>query len=83
MSPAAPTPEVVNGVAAAVEEGEHVVDDEAAMMALMGFGGFDTTKGKQVAGQTAGAANIQVRRKYRQVMHKGRRGAKPPTGDEE
>ena len=46
------------------------MDEEQAMMALMGFGGFDSTKGKHVEGADAGAANIKLKRVYRQYMNR-------------
>ncbi|KAF8939700.1 hypothetical protein EDD21DRAFT_31454 [Dissophora ornata] len=45
-------------------------DEEARMMALMGFGGFDSTKGKHVAGADVSGADIKKQRQYRQYMNR-------------
>ncbi|KAF9958049.1 hypothetical protein BGZ72_000980 [Mortierella alpina] len=45
-------------------------DEEARMMALMGFGGFDSTKGKKVAGADVSGADIKKQRQYRQYMNR-------------
>ena len=42
--------------------------DEEAMMKLMGFGGFDTTKNKKVRGNNAYAVYKQKKTEYRQYM---------------
>lgn len=50
-----------------------ILDDEGMiMMQMMGFGGFDTTKGKehQDGSVKAHASNIQIKRKYRQYMNR-------------
>jgi U4/U6.U5 tri-snRNP-associated protein 3 len=54
------------------DEGEVVeVDDEmAAMQAMMGFGGFDSTKGKKVIGNKAGGAHKDKKLEYRQYMNR-------------
>lgn len=54
------------------EEGESmdVEDTEQDMMALMGFGGFDSTKGKPVVGNQEGAVNIKKQRTWRQYMNR-------------
>ncbi|CAF0785329.1 unnamed protein product [Brachionus calyciflorus] len=45
--------------------------DEIEMLKIMGFSGFDTTKGKHVDGAcNAYAVNIQQKRKYRQYMNR-------------
>ncbi|KAJ2763718.1 U4/U6.U5 small nuclear ribonucleoprotein [Coemansia nantahalensis] len=44
--------------------------EDEQMMALMGFGGFDTTKDKAVAGNSVGAANVKKQRKFRQYMNR-------------
>lgn len=50
-------------------EGKSV--DEIEMLKVMGFTGFDTTKGKHVDGAcNAYAVNIQQKRKYRQYMNR-------------
>ncbi|QRW00744.1 U4 small nuclear ribonucleo 27 kDa [Ceratobasidium sp. AG-Ba] len=53
-----------------IEEGEDMEEDEAQMMAAMGFGGFETTKGKSVVGNQQGAANIKKQRTWRQYMNR-------------
>lgn len=49
-------------------------EEEIAMMKMMGFSGFNTTKGKSVAGNAtgdaAGAVHKVVKRKYRQYMNR-------------
>ncbi|KAI9028317.1 hypothetical protein CLU79DRAFT_738765 [Phycomyces nitens] len=45
-------------------------DEETKMMKLMGFGGFETTKNKHVAGTDVSAANIRKPIKYRQYMNR-------------
>ncbi|KEI38089.1 uncharacterized protein L969DRAFT_18874 [Mixia osmundae IAM 14324] len=46
-------------------------DDAAAMAALMGFGGFGTTKGHHVAGNNdIGTADVKKERVYRQYMNR-------------
>ncbi|KAI8625415.1 hypothetical protein F5Y19DRAFT_270213 [Xylariaceae sp. FL1651] len=48
-----------------------VEDDEmSAMQAMMGFGGFDTTKGKKVPGNNAGAIYKAKKTEYRQYMNR-------------
>ncbi|KAK2190278.1 hypothetical protein NP493_79g02013 [Ridgeia piscesae] len=44
--------------------------DEVEMMRVMGFAGFDTTKGKHVSGNDVYVANIVHKRKYRQYMNR-------------
>lgn len=44
--------------------------DEQEMMKLMGFCNFDTTKGKKVDGNDAGAVHVILKRKYRQYMNR-------------
>ena len=45
--------------------------EEIEMLKIMGFAGFDTTKGKHVDGScNASAVNIQQKRKYRQYMNR-------------
>lgn len=55
------------------EDGDEYVDDEddveAQMQAMMGFGGFGTTKEKKVAGNDAGTARIEKKAEYRQYMY--------------
>jgi len=45
-------------------------DAEAAMMAMMGFGGFDSTKGKPVQGNQEGSVDIKKPRTWRQYMNR-------------
>lgn len=45
-------------------------EQEARMMAMMGFGGFDSTKGKKVAGANVSGADIKQQRTYRQYMNR-------------
>lgn len=45
-------------------------DDELKMLELMGFGSFDSTKGKRVVGNDHYAANITRKRRYRQYMNR-------------
>ncbi|KAG0268700.1 hypothetical protein DFQ27_005940 [Actinomortierella ambigua] len=47
-------------------------DEEARMMALMGFGGFDSTKGKKVSGNDVSGVNIKKKRQIRQYMNRMR-----------
>ncbi|XP_042200455.1 U4/U6.U5 small nuclear ribonucleoprotein 27 kDa protein [Callorhinchus milii] len=50
---------------------EGKTEEEIEMMKQMGFGGFDTTKGKKVDGSVnAFAVNVQQKRKYRQYMNR-------------
>jgi U4/U6.U5 tri-snRNP-associated protein 3 len=39
--------------------------DEIEMMKVMGFCGFDTTKGKKVDGNNVGDVHVILKRKYR------------------
>ncbi|KAJ3053832.1 hypothetical protein HK097_003298 [Rhizophlyctis rosea] len=59
-----------------IEDGNMEVDDEmdeeAKMQALMGFGGFDSTKGKKVAGTDVSAVAVNKQRTYRQYMNRRR-----------
>lgn len=46
-------------------------EEEIEMMKLMGFGSFDTTKGKKTDGSVnAYAVNVTMKRKYRQYMNR-------------
>lgn len=47
-----------------------VDDDVAAMQAMMGFGGFDSTKGKKVVGNNVGAVYKEKKTEYRQYMNR-------------
>lgn len=48
------------------------VDEDGGddMAALMGFGGFGTTKGKKVVGNNAGAVQKEKKTEYRQYMNR-------------
>lgn len=47
------------------------VDPELdAMQAMMGFGGFGSTKGKKIAGNDVGAVRKEKRTEYRQYMNR-------------
>lgn len=45
-------------------------EEEQEMLKLMGFSGFDTTKGKPVKGNDVSAVNSLQKRKYRQYMNR-------------
>lgn len=45
-------------------------ESEIEMMKLMGFGSFDSTKGKKVEGNDVYVANIAKKRRYRQYMNR-------------
>jgi U4/U6.U5 tri-snRNP-associated protein 3 len=52
-------------------EDDPVVDDEeAAMAAMLGFGGFGTTKNKKVKGNDVGAVRKEKKSEYRQYMNR-------------
>ena len=42
----------------------------AAMQAMMGFGGFGSTKGTRVAGNNVGAVRKEKKTEYRQYMNR-------------
>ncbi|XP_034935129.1 U4/U6.U5 small nuclear ribonucleoprotein 27 kDa protein [Chelonus insularis] len=44
--------------------------EEQDMMKIMGFCGFDSTKGKKVEGNDAGGVHVILKRKYRQYMNR-------------
>ena len=55
------------------EEFSDPTEEEAEMMKLMGFGSFDTTKGKHVQGNEEpmhGTVQVVLKRKYRQYMNR-------------
>jgi len=52
------------------EEGEDLSDSERQMQAMMGFGGFDSTKNKGVEGNQTGGANLIKQRTWRQYMNR-------------
>ncbi|XP_072258898.1 U4/U6.U5 small nuclear ribonucleoprotein 27 kDa protein [Pyxicephalus adspersus] len=55
----------------AAEDLEGKTEEEIEMMKLMGFGSFDTTKGRKVDGSVnAYAINVSQKRKYRQYMNR-------------
>lgn len=45
-------------------------DDNDDMAALMGFGGFGSTKGKKIAGNNVGAVRKEKKTEYRQYMNR-------------
>jgi hypothetical protein len=58
----------------AKEEDEDDDNDELRTMAMMGFGGFDSTKGKHVEGNQSGASKTNKQRTWRQYMNRCVRG---------
>jgi len=54
------------------EEEDIVVEDDglAAMQAMMGFGGFGTTKQKKIPGNNIGAVRKEKKSEYRQYMNR-------------
>jgi U4/U6.U5 tri-snRNP-associated protein 3 len=53
------------------EEDDVEVDDGlAAMQAMMGFGGFGTTKNTKVVGNNVGAVRKEKKTEYRQYMNR-------------
>jgi hypothetical protein len=61
---------VVNKIICKIERRCHEEEEELDMMAVLGFGGFDTTKGKEIADNTHGAVNKSKKRIYRQYMNR-------------
>jgi len=50
---------------------DNMAEDDDEMAAMMGFGGFETTKGKHVNGnEDAGATDIKKQRTWRQYMNR-------------
>jgi len=45
-------------------------EDEKEMLRVMGFGTFDTTKGKRVEDNVDGEVHVILKRKYRQYMNR-------------
>lgn len=45
-------------------------DDAAAMQAMMGFGGFSTTKNTKILGNNVGAVRKEKKTEYRQYMNR-------------
>ncbi|XP_005802191.1 U4/U6.U5 small nuclear ribonucleoprotein 27 kDa protein [Xiphophorus maculatus] len=53
------------------EDMQGKTEEEIEMMKTMGFGSFDTTKGKKTDGSVnAYAVNVTMKRKYRQYMNR-------------
>uniref|UniRef100_I3KFU0 U4/U6.U5 small nuclear ribonucleoprotein 27 kDa protein n=1 Tax=Oreochromis niloticus TaxID=8128 RepID=I3KFU0_ORENI len=53
------------------EDMQGKTEEEIEMMKLMGFGSFDTSKGKKTDGSSnAYAVNVTMKRKYRQYMNR-------------
>lgn len=54
------------------EEDDVVVEDDGldAMAAMMGFGGFGSTKGKKILGNNVGAVKKEKKTEYRQYMNR-------------
>lgn len=52
------------------QEPENTSDDQQAMLQLMGFGAFDSTKGKHVAGVGSGGAKKNKKAQFRQYMNR-------------
>lgn len=52
------------------EEDVEVDDGMAAMQAMMGFGGFGTTKNTKVVGNNAGGVRKEKKTEYRQYMNR-------------
>lgn len=55
------------------EDGEVVVEEDdglSAMQAMMGFGGFGTTKNTRVPGNNAGGIRKEKKTEYRQYMNR-------------
>ncbi|CAH2241641.1 U4/U6.U5 small nuclear ribonucleoprotein 27 kDa protein-like [Pararge aegeria] len=44
--------------------------EEQEMLKVMGFCGFDTTKGKKIDGNVEGDVHVVLKRKYRQYMNR-------------
>ncbi|KAJ2865533.1 hypothetical protein GGH94_002130 [Coemansia aciculifera] len=65
-----PPPSKDNETSEATDEALQQMTEEEQMNALLGFGGFSTTKGKAVAGNNVGAANVKKQRKFRQYMNR-------------
>ncbi|KAF9782004.1 hypothetical protein IL306_011955 [Fusarium sp. DS 682] len=60
-----------DGQASEIEDPMDAEDDDmAAMQAMMGFGGFGTTKNKKVSGNNAGGVRKEKKTEYRQYMNR-------------
>lgn len=55
-----------------VDDEELVVEDDglSAMQAMMGFGGFGTTKNTHIPGNNAGMVRKEKKAEYRQYMNR-------------
>ncbi|KAI0517670.1 hypothetical protein F5B22DRAFT_603763 [Xylaria bambusicola] len=67
-----PNRDIEDGEDAMEEDDDIAVEDDGmgAMQAMMGFGGFGTTKGQKVAGNNAGAVYKAKKTEYRQYMNR-------------
>jgi len=54
------------------DQEELIVEDDSmdAMQAMLGFGGFGTTKGQKVLGNNVGAVRKEKKTEYRQYMNR-------------
>lgn len=61
-----------DGAEAMDEDDDVEVEDDGmgGMAAMMGFGGFGSTKGKKVAGNNVGAIRKEKKTEYRQYMNR-------------
>ncbi|CAL8248291.1 unnamed protein product [Merluccius merluccius] len=61
----------VKPIQISAEDMQGKTEEEIEMMKTMGFGSFDTTKGKKTTGSVnAHATNVSQKRKYRQYMNR-------------
>ncbi|KAK9522342.1 hypothetical protein VZT92_018815 [Zoarces viviparus] len=61
----------VKPITISAEDMEGKTEEEIEMMKLMGFGSFETSKGKKTDGSVnAFAINVSMKRKYRQYMNR-------------
>ncbi|CAL8347776.1 unnamed protein product [Lota lota] len=61
----------VKPIEISAEDMKDKTEEEIEMMKTMGFGSFDTTKGKKTTGSVnAHATNVSQKRKYRQYMNR-------------
>ncbi|KAJ2239675.1 hypothetical protein GGI13_007935, partial [Coemansia sp. RSA 455] len=70
QSPLPPPPSKDNETSETTDEALQQMTEEEQMNAQLGFGDFGTTKGKAVAGNNVGAANVKKQRKFRQYMNR-------------
>ncbi|XP_070690168.1 U4/U6.U5 small nuclear ribonucleoprotein 27 kDa protein [Pempheris klunzingeri] len=62
---------VAKPIQISAEDMQGKTEEEIEMMKQMGFGSFDTTKGKKTDGSVnAFAVNVTMKRKYRQYMNR-------------